>query len=281
MSNSASPKTLKNFFDVKTENPAAKIIAGGTDILVQLKDDFNWPFLIDISQIEELKGISKKSNLIRIGALTTHLEIEKNAILKKNTNVLVQAVKIIGSPQIRNRGTIGGNIANASPAGDTLPPLYVLNAEIELTSEAKTRKVPINEFFTGPGKSLIANNEIISAINIPIEENFKNGVFLRLGQREALAISKVSLAVTRNSETNEFRIALGSVAPTVVRAPETEKLLSENCLNEKIINEAVKTICKEVSPINDIRSEADYRKEMCGVLLKKCLTKISKLVLCK
>ena len=142
-----------------------------------------------------------------------------------------------------------------------------------MISESKTRKIPINEFFIGPGKSVLTNNEIISAINIPVEENFNNGVFLRLGQREALAISKVSIALTRNSKTNEFRIALGSVAPTVVRAPETEKLLFENSLNEKIINEAVKTICDEVSPITDIRSEAEYRKEMCGVLLKKCLTK--------
>ena len=270
-SDSASPKTLKDFFKIKSENPTAKIIAGGTDLLVQLNGKFDCPFLIDISQLEQLKGISRKSNFIKIGALTTHTEIEKNKILKKYANVLTQAAFVIGSPQIRNRGTIGGNIANASPAGDTLPPLYILNAEIELTSESKTRKIPINEFFTGPGKSVLANNEIITAINIPIEENLEKGFFLRLGQREALAISKVSIALTTNSKTNEFRIALGSVAPTVVRAPETEKLLSENSLTEKIINDAVKTICKEVSPISDIRSEAEYRKEMCGVLLKKCL----------
>ena len=267
---SASPKTLKDFFKIKSKNPSAKIIAGGTDLIVQLYGKFNYPFLIDISKLEQLKGISKKSNFIKIGALTTHTEIENNIILKKYANVLTQAAKIIGSPQIRNRGTIGGNIANASPAGDTLPPLYVLNAEIELTSESNTRIIPIAEFFIGPGKSIIKNNEIISNINIPIDENLGKGVFLRLGQREALAISKVSIALTINSKTNEFRIALGSVAPTVVRAPKTEKLLSENSLNEKNINEAVKTISKEVSPITDIRSDADYRKEMCGVLLKKC-----------
>jgi len=271
MSNSISPKTLKEFFDIKTENPVAKIIAGGTDILVRLKDEFDWPFLIDISQIEELKGISKKSNLIQIGALITFTEIEKNESLKKYAEVLVQAAFIIGSPQIRNKGTIGGNIANASPAGDSLPPLYVLNAELELTSSSGTRRIPINEFFTGPGKSVLGNDEIISAINIPAEEDLK-GVFLRLGQRQSLAISKVSLALVKNTKTNEFRIALGSVAPTVVRAPKTEKLLSENSLNERLINEACETVCKETVPISDIRSEAEYRKEMCGVLLRKCFT---------
>jgi len=170
---SASPKTLKDFFKIKSEIPTAKIIAGGTDLIVQLYGKFNCPFLIDISQIKQLKGISKKSNSIRIGALTTHTEIEKNIILKKHANVLTQAAYVIGSPQIRNRGTIGGNIANASPAGDTLPSLYVLNAEIELTSESKTRKIPINEFFTGPGKSVIKNNGLCCANCCPRSRNRK------------------------------------------------------------------------------------------------------------
>jgi len=268
-----SPKTLKEFFEIKIENPAAKIVAGGTDILVRLKDELDWPMLIDISGIEELKGISKESNSVKIGVLSTHTEIENSEELRKYAEVLVQAAFIIGSPQIRNRGTIGGNIANASPAGDTIPPLYVLNAEIELASSAGTRKMLINEFFTGPGISVLENGEIVSSINIPAEENLK-GVFLRLGQREALAISKVSLALVKNTKTNEYRIALGSVAPTVIHATKTEKLLSGNSLNIKLIDEACETICEEAAPIGDIRSEADYRKEMCGVLLRKALKKM-------
>jgi xanthine dehydrogenase FAD-binding subunit len=269
-----SPATLDDFFDLRWEYPEARLLAGGTDLLVRLKDSLSWPVLIDISGLQELQGISANGNAITIGALTTYTELLSSDILKQHASVLLQAAQLVGSPQIRNRGTIGGNIANGSPAGDTLPPLYVLRASVVTAGSKGSRKIPIEEFFTGPGKTVLLRNEIIVSIHIPIAQNNKQ-IFLRLGQRKALAISKVSIAVSArigNERIDDIRIALGSVGPTVIRANKTEELLKGAALTDASIQaaacEAVET---EAVPISDIRSDAEYRRRMCGVLLKSAL----------
>ena len=263
-----SPVYVPECLNLLGRFPNAKMLAGGTDLLVRLKDEINRPDIIDISHIEEMKGITDLNDKIKIGALVTFSEIIENEIPTANAGVLVQAAKIIGSPQIRNRGTIGGNIANASPAGDTLPPLFVLEAEIEIAGMNYSRTIPIKDFFIAPGKSVLTDREIITAVIIPKMKNW-DGAFVRLGQREALAISKVSLALLlkiKDDKIEEARIALGAVAPTVIRAIQTEKELKGKRLDN--ISEAIKIIREEVSPISDIRSIAEYRKEMCGVLLE-------------
>ncbi|MCK5852237.1 xanthine dehydrogenase family protein subunit M [bacterium] len=268
-----SPVYVPECLNLLGRFPDSKMLAGGTDLLVRLKDEINRPDIIDISHIEEMKGISDLNSKIRVGALVTFSEIIENKLVAENVGVLVQAAEMIGSPQIRNRGTIGGNIANASPAGDSLPPLFVLEAEIEIAGMNYSRTIPMKDFFKGPGKSVLNDGEIIVAVLIPKNENWE-GAFVRLGQREALAISKVSLALLlkiKDDKIEEARIALGAVAPTVIRAEKTERFLVGKEINVDTISEAKKIICEEVSPISDIRSIAEYRKEMCGVLFEQAI----------
>jgi len=271
-----SPVYVPECLNLLERFPDAKILAGGTDLLVRLKDEINQPDIIDITHIKELKGISDLDDKVRIGALSTFTEIIESKHMAENAGTLVQAAEMIGSPQIRNRGTIGGNIANASPAGDSLPPLFVLEAEIEIAGMNYSRKIPIKDFFKGPGESVLTDGELISAVLIPKMKNLQ-GAFVRLGQREALAISKVSLALLlkiKDDKIEEARIALGAVAPTVIRAPQTEKKLKGQKKYNSVISEAKKIICEEVSPISDIRSIAEYRKEMCGILLEEAFEQL-------
>ncbi len=271
-----SPVYVPECLNLLGRFPNAKMLAGGTDLLVRLKDEINQPDIIDISHIEEMKGISASNDKIKIGALVTFSEIIESELVAENAAVIVQAAEMIGSPQIRNRGTIGGNIANASPAGDSIPPLFVLEAEIEIAGMNYSRTIPIKDFFKAPGKSILTDGEIITAVIIPKMKKWE-GAFVRLGQRKALAISKVSLALLlkiKDDKIEEARIALGAVAPTVIRAEKTERCLVGKKFDNDTLLEAKKIICEEVSPISDIRSIAEYRKEMCGVLLEEAFEQL-------
>ncbi len=260
------------------ENPY--FIAGGTDLLIRIKDDFlPWPFtVIDISGLSELKGIQIDKDYITIGALTTHGEIEKHKDLKLYTPALTQACSHVGSPQIRNRATIGGNIGNASPAGDSIPPLYVHGAEIHLVEASGERWVKIEDFFKGPGKTVRKPLEIIKEIRIA-REKVDFGAYVRLGQRNALAISKVSLALwgrKNNGSIEHINIAMGAVGPTVIMAKETADFLKGKHISGDIIKEAGQIIEKEAKPISDLRSTQEYRGKMTSVLLEKALEQFSK-----
>ena len=272
-----SPRTLNDALAWWTDHPDATLLAGGTDILVRLRDALVWPPLLDLTQIEELRGIDLHGGRVRIGALATYTQIETNASVCEHAGVLAQAARLVGSPQIRNRGTIGGNLANASPAGDTLPALFVLEATLDLVSATGTRRVPIATFFTGPGKTLLQPQELIAGVTFAPVPGAR-GVFLRLGQRRALAISKVSLALlltARAGRIADLRIALGAVAPTVIRAPRTEAALRGAALAHPPLDSARAAVQEEAVPITDIRSEKDYRREMCAVLLERALQRLS------
>jgi carbon-monoxide dehydrogenase medium subunit len=257
--------------------PNVTVIAGGTDILVQLHDQIDkpWPRLLVLDRVSALRKIAIHDDYIFIGPLVTFSEIENSKILRKYAPQLCRAASVAGSIQIRNRATIGGNIANGSPAGDTIPPLYVLDAAIELSSAQSKRVVPIDRFFTGPGKTVLKSTELITAIKIPKART--QGFFCRLGTRKALAISKVSVAANlwlKSDKIVDAMIALGAVAPTVVRATLAEKILRGNRLDMELIDRAAEAAISEARPIDDIRSIASYRKEMVGVLLKRGLTEI-------
>ena len=268
-----SPESLAQLFAAWDEVPHARLLAGGTDLLVRLRDEDAWPPLIDISRIAELQGIAASADTIRIGALATYSEIEQHHELAAHAAALVQAAQLVGSPQIRNRGTLGGNLANASPAGDTIPPLYVLDARVVLVSSTGTRHLPVDEFYTGPGKSLRNQCEIITAVELPVEPA-RRSVFMRLGQRQALAISKVSVAVSlvhTDGSVPDIRIALGAVAPTVVRARRAEDALRGHTLDNDAIVAACTAVESDAAPISDLRSNARYRRAMCGELLNRAL----------
>ena len=222
-----NPASLKSALQAKNgKNTVA--VAGGTDILVRLHDVLNkpWPKLLILEKVSSLHRISLSKNAVSIGPLVTFAEIEKSAILKKHAPQLVEAASLAGSVQIRNRATIGGNIANGSPAGDLIPPLYVLGAKLELSSIRGKRMVPIEEFYRGPGLTVLKSNELITSIKLT--KIINHGFFLRLATRKALAISKVSVASSatiKKGKVAEIKIALGAVAPTVIRATATEEFL--------------------------------------------------------
>ncbi|MCP4583617.1 MAG: xanthine dehydrogenase family protein subunit M [candidate division Zixibacteria bacterium] len=273
-----NPSTLKDAL-VSIAGRNVMAIAGGTDLLVRWHDvhDRPVPRLLVLDRIKPLHKINIGKTHITLGPLVTFSEIIRSAQLRKLAPQLAEAASIAGSVQIRNRATIGGNIANGSPAGDLIPPLYVLVANLELSSQKGKRTVSIEEFFKGPGETILKQNELIIAIKF--EKTYKHGFFLRLATRKALAISKVSVAVNLSIKKNiidDIKIALGAVAPTVIRAYHTEKYLLGNILNQDSIAEAAKILISEARPIDDIRSLADYRKQMVGVLLERGLREIIK-----
>lgn len=262
--------------------PEAAIIAGGTDLIVQIKDEVKSPkVLIDIGHIREIREIREvESNHIWIGALATHTEIARSPVIKKIAPVLASASAQVGSPQIRNRGTIGGNISTASPAGDTIPPLYVLEASVEIANPKGRRTIPIESFFEGPKKSALAPDEIVLGVKSPQPGKEYLSFFRKLGQRKALAISVVSVAfIGKCVEPGVFtdvRIALGAVAPTVVRAHTVENAISGRQLNPKTAEYVSKLAFRDCMPMTDVRGSQEYRREMaCNLLYEGLLALLS------
>jgi len=260
------------------DNKKSKILAGGTDLLVMIQENIISPDeVIDISGIEELKGIEESSGRIRLGALVTHGRIADSNLLREKAVPLVESCDEVGSPQIRNLGTIGGNLVMASPSGDTLPALYVLGAEVILASNEGERVLPIEDFLVGVKKSAIRSDELLVAITFPGMSDDARGFFKKLGQRKALAISKVSAAAViscLDGVVASARIALGAVATTVIRTPRTESFLVGQALTPEVISEASRICSEESRAITDIRSTAGYRDEMAGLLLARGLEEL-------
>ena len=259
-------------------NETLKILAGGTDLLVMIQENLISPGeLLDISGIEELKGIEEDEGRIRLGALVTHGRIAESSLLREKALPLVESCTEVGSPQIRNLGTIGGNLVMASPSGDSIPAFYVLGAEVILASKEGERSIPIEDFLIGVKKSVIRPEELLVAVTFPGMRADDRGFFKKLGQRKALAISKVSISAIvslRDRVVTSVRIALGAVATTVIRTPRTESFLVGQALTPEVISEAARLCSEESRAITDIRSTAGYRDEMAGLLLARGLEEI-------
>jgi xanthine dehydrogenase FAD-binding subunit len=273
------PHTLEQLLGLIAETEAPHyFLAGGTDLLVQHKDGVipssTW---LDITGLKELQGIRLENGEVWLGGLASHEEMARSPIVQKYAPALVEGCAVIGGPQIRWRGTVGGNLANASPAADTVPPLYTLDAQVDLLGvDGSRRTVPVDELAHAPRKTLLGEGELIVSVRFPAREGMR-GSFLRLGQRQAQAISKVSVAVSAIMNGDKFHyvsIACGSVAPTVIRAPKAEAALREGGFNGEAIEEACRLIQEEVRPIDDGRSNKVYRKAMSGVLLRRALGKL-------
>lgn len=253
------------------------LLAGGTDLVPKMKDKIVSPaIIIQLEKINYLKNIEEKSDEVHIGALVTLDDIANSPLILQNAEVLAKACWEIGSPQIRARGTIGGNIINASPAGDTIPALYVLNTQIEIQSLHSTRLIKISDFIMAPGQTVLEPNEIVTKIIFKKMPKDTKVFFSKLGQRQTMAISKISIAGAIRLNGNiidDVKIAYGAVGPTVLRALNTESFLKDKPLTSETIEEAIRMAESDVLPITDIRSTADYRKKMAGVLLKKELEK--------
>jgi CO/xanthine dehydrogenase FAD-binding subunit len=251
------------------------VLAGGTDLLVQWRSGLiDLPGVIDISSIDDLKGIADAKDGIEIGALATHSQIATSEAVLNHIPVLAEACRTIGAVQIQNRGTIGGNIMNASPAGDTLPVLLALGARLQTQDLKKSRWIALGDFFTGYRKTALRAGELLTRVKIPKPGSEEMSRFYKVGSRQAQAISKVVMCIrgeVLHGGIKDIVIALGSVAPTVVRAPGTEALLRGQAITLELIEQARRSLVDEVHPIDDIRSTADYRRFVCGNLLARYL----------
>ena len=236
-------------------------IAGATDLYVALNFGTLEPRrFLDIWAVNELRDISMKGTTLVIGALATYTSLIRSPLVARHLPMLVDASRQVGGPQIQNRGTVGGNVANASPAGDSLPVLAAVDAVIVLRSADAERRVPISKFYTGYRKTVMQPSELIVAIEIPPVEGRQ--WFRKVGTRAAQAISKIVVAGVRAKAP---RIAFGSVAPTVVRVPETERALAAGAT----IDEAAQILSREIKPIDDLRSTAEYRMRVATNLLRR------------
>ena len=234
-------------------------IAGCTDVFVELQFGLRGAAgtFIDLSALDELRGVRRRGDVLDIGALTTYSMLQHSKDIQERLPILAAASREIGGVQIQNRGTIGGNVGNGSPAGDTLPVLAVAEAIVVLRNANEERRVPFNEFYTGYRQNVRRADELIVAIEIPRVDGRQ--WFRKVGTRAAQAISKIVAAGVRNGQA---RFALGSVAPTVVRLPQTEAVLASGG-----IKHAQRVLSTEIKPIDDIRSNAAYRMKVAQNLL--------------
>ena len=254
------------------ENPEAKLKAGGTDLIPQMKRGaVNFQAIVDISGIESLEKIVERDDTVEIGPLATHNQIIRSEIIIKYFPVLSQSASMMAGPQIRNMGTIGGNICNASPAGDLIPGLIVLGAHFEITGHDGKRNVPADEFFTGPGQTVMAKNEMLTKIIVPKPKPGSSAVYIKHGRRNAMEIAQVGVAcmIVNDDKISEARIALGAVAPTPIRAVAAEKILVGSEGSDSVIAEAAKAARKSCKPITDVRTTAEYREEIVEVLIRR------------
>jgi len=253
-----------------------KVLNGGTDILVIAKEiGISAEKLVDISGIEELKQIEVSAKKIVIGGAVTIDEAKNNPIIRSEFPALVFAAEQFASPQIRNRATWAGNIANASPAGDGMTALYAYDAVIQLRSKNGRRKIPLTEFVKGVRKTQLCEGEIITGIILPRGHGGEHfGSFIKVGQRKTLAISKVMVAVSaliKAGKIKKIGIALGAVAPVILRLTEVEQFLTGKKIDRDEAVRAGELARQAVKAIDDIRSTADYRKKVAGVIVERAI----------
>lgn len=232
--------------------------------------------LISLRAIPALSSIENGSET-RIGALATIADTAAHPVIAERYPVLVQACRRLGSAQVRNVATVGGNLCNASPCADTAPPLLVLEARAEIQSTAGKREIPLDEFFSGPGQTRLAPGEVLTAIVVPPPPPGAKGVFFKLG-RVHMDLAKASVAALVVMDGNRCvhaRFAAGSVAPVPLRLREVEKIVEGAVVDEKLIASAQEAAMSEVSPITDIRSTAEYRRQIVGVFVKRALETLS------
>ena len=273
------PTTLQEASRLLKENgPGGRFLAGGTDLVIAMKEKGLLPrYIVDLKRVPGLAGIRENSDgSITLGALTTLYEIETSALIKKKFHFLAQSAAEVGSIQIRNRATIGGNMANATPSADTAPALIALNATAKIASASGERRIPLEEFFIGPGQNAMKADEILTEVTIPKTAANLVGEYIKFSPREMMDLAYVGVAVAYNlgakdKKCDGVRIVLGAVAPTPIRAKRAEAALVGQVLTEALAEKVGQISAEEAKPISDVRSSADYRRAMVGTMTKRAL----------
>ena len=277
-----APRRLDEALQAMADGDAT-VLCGGTDLAPQTESGMRQykPKLLNIRRIAGLDGIEAKGDEIRIGAVTTISEIRSNPALAEIAAVLVEAAEHFASEQIRNAASMGGNLCNASPAGDMIPPLLVLDASVELASwrdgAVQTRRIPLERFFVGPGKTAKLPEELLTAIVFDRPAADFVGKFRKSGPRPALEISTVSVAIgarVANGRLSDVRVAMGSVAPTPLRARHVEAALEGKPLDTATIAAAVAGAADDAKPIDDVRASAWYRSHLVRVFVEEVLNDV-------
>ncbi|MGB9725377.1 MAG: FAD binding domain-containing protein [Fervidicoccaceae archaeon] len=269
------PRTIDEALKLLSElSPEVRILAGGTDLIVKMKARQVEPKnIINIKRIEGLRYITEEKGKIKIGALATWRDLEKSWQISKKIPALFDAISVMGSVQVRSMATIAGNLCNASPAADSAPPLLVHGAIVKASSIRGTREIPLDKFFLSPGKTILMPDEIVVEIEIPVPPQRSSSAFLKLS-RTAMDLAKASAAAyleVEDGKVVDAKIALGAVAPRPVRSLSAEAELIGKPATEETFSLASRQVVKDISPIDDIRSTASYRKKVSPILVEDAL----------
>jgi len=270
-----SPDSWREALEVKAAHPEAVPIFGGTDVMVDLNFDRERPAaVLDLTRVPELGEWDEDDGSLRVGAGVTYARIIRE--VGEELPGLAMASRTVGSPQIRNRGTVGGNLGTASPAGDALPPLYASDAEVELASTDGTRRLPVSEFITGPKRNAMRPDELIAAFHIPRAEGPQQ--YAKIGTRNAMVIAVCAFGLALHPEQKKVGTCLGSAAPTPVRASEAEEFVegvlewdSREEIGDSALARFGELVGEAARPISDVRGSAAYRAHAVGVLARRTL----------
>ena len=274
------PASIQEAREIHAQNgPGGYFLAGGTDLVIAIKEKGLVPrYVVDLKRIASLSGIREDpaDGSLVIGALTTMREVETSAVITRRFPFLSQSAAEIGSIQIRNRATIGGNIANATPSADVVPALLVLRAQVNICTARGTQQVPLESVFLGPGKTIMSPGDILTEIIIPPAPATLRGEYIKFSPREMMDLAYVGVAVAIVIEGDDkvcrdARIALGAVSPVPMRARKAEALLINRVVNEESAESAGEAAAAECTPISDVRASAEYRRHMVRVNTKRAI----------
>ncbi len=270
------PRTLTEACDLLWQyGDRAKVIAGGTDLVISLRNGLIKPeLLIDITHLPELRRIEERNDSVSIGGSVTHSEIVSSLIVQTYGRILSEASSQVGSPQIRNLGTLGGNIVNASPAADTVPPLMVLEAKAKILSKEGEKEIPVSSLFRGPYQSALQPHEILVSISFKKLGQDMKGSLIRLARREGMAISRMSIAVILQKKGDlieDIRISIGAVTPIPNRMKEAESLLKHQRYDTDLLKMASEKVSSEMILQTGIRASTPYKKPVVEALVERAI----------
>ena len=272
-------ESLEEVCGLLAADPSASLLAGGTDFMVEVNYSRRRPTsVIAVDRVPELRGWRRRNGEVEMGAAMTYAEME-HPLFAAYVPALAQAARTVGSPQIRNAGTLGGNLATASPAGDTLPPLAALDARVTVCSVRGTREVGLDELIVGPKRNTLAPDEVIAGVSVPVVDGPQE--FLKVGTRNAMVISVATVALVMDRAQRSIRVALGSVAPVTVRATEAEEWVAgvvdwdtPEVPGDDVLARFGELVAAAARPIDDHRSTADYRRHAVGVMARRALARV-------